>query len=195
MSVPRRLRFEILRRDGYRCRYCGVTSGDTALVVDHVLPESLGGATEAANLVTACAPCNSGKGSVAPDQPVVEEVAHDAERWTRAVELVARWRSEHYGLIANGIARVDDAWDSWGVGSGKSRRTIPRPSDWDISIQRFLELGLSADALVHFVSVAMNARQVHPTETWVYFCGCCWAEVRLVQRHAAGIVEDEERGL
>jgi len=195
VAIPRRLRFEVLRRDGYRCRYCGATAEDTALTIDHVLPEALGGLTEAANLATACAACNSGKSSVAPDQPIIEEVAHDAERWTRAIEVVAKWRGEHHQLIADAVEAFDLAWEGWSIGSGKSKRSIPRPSDWETQVVRFLELGLPPAAVVRFVNIAMEAQHVHATETWTYFCGCCWREVRLIQRHAAGIIRDEERGL
>ncbi|MFJ6561989.1 HNH endonuclease [Streptomyces sp. NPDC091412] len=71
MSVPARLRFEVLRRDGFRCRYCGVTAADAELTVDHVTPIALGGADALDNLVTACGPCNNGKTSTAPDDVVM----------------------------------------------------------------------------------------------------------------------------
>lgn len=55
------LRFEILARDGFRCRYCGVTAESATLHVDHVVPRSMGGRDDAANLVAACSDCNMGK--------------------------------------------------------------------------------------------------------------------------------------
>lgn len=55
------LRFAILRRDGFRCVYCGATPERAALRVDHVIPRSAGGPTEEFNLVTACHTCNAGK--------------------------------------------------------------------------------------------------------------------------------------
>lgn len=54
-------RFEVLTRDGYRCRYCGVTAQDARLHIDHVLPIAHGGKDDISNLVAACADCNSGK--------------------------------------------------------------------------------------------------------------------------------------
>jgi hypothetical protein len=59
--LSKRARFEILKRDGFRCRYCGVTPQVRVLRVDHVVPVSKGGTNDAANLVTACDPCNAGK--------------------------------------------------------------------------------------------------------------------------------------
>lgn len=56
------LRFKVFMRDGFRCRYCGVSADDGAILhADHVIPESKGGPTILDNLVTACIDCNLGK--------------------------------------------------------------------------------------------------------------------------------------
>lgn len=56
------LRFKVFMRDGFRCRYCGVSvDSGTVLHADHVIPESKGGPTTLDNLVTACIDCNLGK--------------------------------------------------------------------------------------------------------------------------------------
>ena len=56
-----RLRFLILERDHFTCRYCGRKAPDVALAVDHVRSLADGGADTEDNLVTACVECNSGK--------------------------------------------------------------------------------------------------------------------------------------
>jgi hypothetical protein len=61
-SIPKRLRFKVLRRDGYRCRLCGLTCDDgVTLEVDHMIARAKGGRTEEKNLWTLCHPCNNGK--------------------------------------------------------------------------------------------------------------------------------------
>lgn len=60
-TTSRRTRFKVLERDGYRCRYCGKTSDDIAIDVDHVVPVREGGSDDLDNLVAACVDCNSGK--------------------------------------------------------------------------------------------------------------------------------------
>ena len=56
------LRYDILKRDGYRCRICGATQADgVKLHVDHIIPVSKGGRTEPSNLQTLCERCNLGK--------------------------------------------------------------------------------------------------------------------------------------
>lgn len=56
------LRYDIMRRDGFRCQLCGMTVKDgVKLHVDHVIPVSKGGKTEPSNLRTLCERCNLGK--------------------------------------------------------------------------------------------------------------------------------------
>jgi 5-methylcytosine-specific restriction endonuclease McrA len=57
------LRYRVLSRDDSRCTRCGATpqTHGVSLHVDHIVPVSMGGKTELANLQTLCAPCNLGK--------------------------------------------------------------------------------------------------------------------------------------
>jgi rubredoxin len=58
------LRFEILKRDDYRCQMCGVNAKDGAtLEIDHIHPVSKGGTNELDNLQVLCRDCNAGKGA------------------------------------------------------------------------------------------------------------------------------------
>ena len=58
----------VLERSNYRCHYCGKTSAEAhtdgkRLAIDHVHPLRLGGDESDDNLVAACGPCNSIKGT------------------------------------------------------------------------------------------------------------------------------------
>lgn len=58
------LRYDIMKRDGFRCKLCGASASDgLKLHVDHIIPVSKGGKTESHNLRTLCEQCNLGKGS------------------------------------------------------------------------------------------------------------------------------------
>lgn len=63
-GVSLKQRFRILARDGFKCQYCGATVDCTQLVVDHRISRKDEGSNEDSNLVTACDPCNSGKGAL-----------------------------------------------------------------------------------------------------------------------------------
>lgn len=56
------LRYDILKRDNFRCQICGSTAKDgVKLHVDHITPVSKGGLTIPSNLRTLCDRCNLGK--------------------------------------------------------------------------------------------------------------------------------------
>jgi 5-methylcytosine-specific restriction endonuclease McrA len=61
--VRQALRWQLFKRDHFRCRYCGASPGtrDTVLVIDHVIPVKNGGSSTIDNLVTACERCNQSK--------------------------------------------------------------------------------------------------------------------------------------
>lgn len=62
--VTPKLRYSVLQRDGFRCKICGRSEADGAVLhVDHIIPVSKGGKTEMSNLQTLCDYCNIGKGA------------------------------------------------------------------------------------------------------------------------------------
>jgi 5-methylcytosine-specific restriction endonuclease McrA len=79
VRVPRAIQRKISRRalfarDGWKCAYCGTTSG--RLTLDHIVPRSKGGESIWENVVTACAPCNLRKGDRTLEQVGMELRTH-----------------------------------------------------------------------------------------------------------------------
>ena len=102
VRIPDSLRFAVLQRDGYRCRYCGAgphTGHD--LRVDHIVPVIEGGLLlDSNNLATACQLCNSGKGAALLEQPIPRSVLE-------TLVLVL----EEYGLDPKQVwTDVEDCW-------------------------------------------------------------------------------------
>lgn len=60
--IPKGMRFDVLKRDNFTCRYCGAQPPAVVLHLDHVKAVANGGLNERENLVTACLACNIGKG-------------------------------------------------------------------------------------------------------------------------------------
>jgi hypothetical protein len=111
--LSKRLRFEILKRDGFRCRYCGANSSQVLMHVDHVVPVADGGGDDPANLVTACADCNLGKSDVPLDQsrlnpasPTQSMIDH-AEQIRAYMDAVA----EVEQLRVDMTVEIDQKWD------------------------------------------------------------------------------------
>ncbi len=88
-------RKNILRRDGYRCQYCGTTT--SPLTVDHVIPRSRGGADSWENLTCACVKCNNKKGNRTPDE-------------ARMRLLSVPKKPHHVLFLKHYLGKVDEAW-------------------------------------------------------------------------------------
>lgn len=78
MAISKRLRYEILRRDQYTCRFCGASAPHVQLEIDHVIPRSAGGADAAGNLQVLCEDCNAGKSATMPERWLVTETKRAA---------------------------------------------------------------------------------------------------------------------
>lgn len=182
-NVTKRLRFEIFRRDGFRCRYCGLPAAETGegLTIDHVIPKALGGTNEPGNLVTACKDCNSGKTSSGPDEAHVAQVADDALRWAAAVRQVhddAQGDLHRFEKDVRAFARY------WSEESDE-----PLPGGWKASVREFLAQGLSRADLLHYVDTASNVDRLRGEDArFRYFCGCCWNVITDRQKRAMELV-------
>lgn len=173
MSVSKRLRFEVLRRDKNTCVYCGATAADGPLTVDHVIPKSLGGTDHPNNLVTACRDCNSGKSSSAPGAPVVEEARLDARRWKRTLEAVAAERTDRRLEVVEAWNVVERMWP-WSE----------PPEDWKKSVEAFVHRGLTAFDIEFYMHKAIDAGTGYD-HVWRYFCKVAWSEVGKIADTAA----------
>jgi hypothetical protein len=76
VPISKRLRFKVMRRDGFRCQICGLTQKDgVRLEVDHKTPVAMGGKNVIQNLWTLCHPCNNGKSDDFLNEPNDSELA------------------------------------------------------------------------------------------------------------------------
>lgn len=102
-KISTRLRFEIFKRDGFTCRYCGRKSPEVVLELEHIVPVADGGSDDEMNLATACWDCNSGKGAVPLLEIMTGESPHDKaililekERQLREYEAVRAMQERRY---------------------------------------------------------------------------------------------------
>jgi len=183
MAVSKRLRYEILRRDGNRCWYCKATEGP--LTIDHVTPVALGGSDDPTNLVAACKDCNAGKSASNPDAPLVAEVDERAAQFALALNRVIEERAAKYAGEAKLLRWFSKIWCSW------TSTPEDRDADWETSILRFRAAGVSPDFMERAVGSAMGNQKVRSGKVWRYFCGICWNEVKAIQKQATLIVQPD----
>ena len=182
MTISKRTRFEVLRRDSHKCHYCGAGAPEATLQIDHVIPVSLGGSDKPSNLVAACHECNSGKSSIRPDAELVDEVDVKAEQWAAAREVAARRIQARREEMEAAQERFLTVWRRWDPEGDQL------PSDWRESIERWLRRGLTEQQLADALSVALGARFISDVRVFRYMAG-------VIKRTLEELDEETERVL
>lgn len=194
MAISSRLRFEILRRDNFTCRYCGANADASPLTIDHVIPTALGGPDTAENLVAACQDCNAGKSSTTPDAETVADVSADALMWAQAK---AQARDEHLEAAHRWDLELDAFHGIWTNYGHEDRDGVfhheTLPADWRTTVCQFLNDGLPFAAIEEFIHITMSARLSARTDRFRYFCGCCHNRIRDLDQRALAIYEDMKK--
>ncbi len=96
--LSKKIRFEVFKRDQFKCQYCGSSAPDVVLHVDHINPVSKGGDNDLLNLITSCEPCNNGKRArLLDDKSVVEKqkkMLDELDNRREQLSMVLQWRDE-----------------------------------------------------------------------------------------------------
>jgi HNH endonuclease len=187
LAVSKRLRYEVLRRDNYTCRYCGAKAPDVKITVDHVVPVALGGTDEPSNLVAACDACNDGKTSASPDAPLVADVAADALRWSQAMTAAAGEMLAKASGDVDARTHFEHTWSRYG--SGPKREPLPKDPGWQNTVDNLLRAGLPMAVLEQCVEIAMGQRRVSAENVFRYMCGVAWRKVRELRERAGETVQ------
>lgn len=170
--ISKRLRFEIFKRDGFKCKYCGATNDASQLHVDHVIPVSRGGSNDPLNLVTACILCNSGKSDVPLSSlPESIEIRHKAEKKAKkSLEAMARTAIEKTELIDNCQWAVADifmeAFNEDGI-----------RKDWLASIRMFVSR-MDLHDVIEAMTISTLKMPHNKRKCFLYFCGICWRIIK-----------------
>lgn len=171
-AISTKARFDIFKRDGFICQYCGAHPPMAVLHVDHITPVAGGGGNESSNLVTSCDKCNLGKGarslSAVPQslQSRAEEIK-DREAQLRGYSKI---------MEKSRARREKDVWrvaqvlmDAFGYDNEYPTKRLQ-------TIRIFVDkLGVfevldSADTAV--------TKPFHDDRCFKYFCGICWRKMQ-----------------
>lgn len=136
-SIGPKVRFEVFKRDNFKCQYCGQTAPDVVLHIDHIIPVKDGGTNDITNLITACSDCNLGKGArKLDDNAVVEKQRCQLEELNERREqlkMMAKWREELLKLedqqLSIAVKRINDLMKCWSLnqtGENNVRKCIKK---------------------------------------------------------------------
>lgn len=123
MAISKKIRFEIFKRDGFQCQYCGKTPPEVVLEIDHIKPRKRKGKDNEENLITACFDCNRGKGAeelkIAP--PKTEERIKHLEEKEEQLNEYLRLQEKQLRRIEKDIDFVNKVFGDLSKISGDSR--------------------------------------------------------------------------
>lgn len=180
MSISKKKRFEIFKRDNFTCQYCGKVSPQVVLEVDHIIPKSKKGSDKPENLITSCFDCNRGKGanslgdSLSPLNEVMEK---DKERQAQ-VDAYNRWLRSKRTRKQKEVRRVSDAFID---------ATNRDPTEWVMCAEMCdrAEYFLDKLAAEKVVDAAIITARFANKKHWAtsstltkYFCGVCWKMIK-----------------
>ena len=96
-ALTKKTRFEVFKRDSFKCQYCGESAPDVILHVDHINPVASGGDNVITNLITSCLICNLGKGArkLSDSSAVLKQKKQldDLNERRQQLEMMMEWRS------------------------------------------------------------------------------------------------------
>lgn len=170
--ISKKIRFDIFKRDFFKCQYCGTHPPETVLEVDHIQPFSKGGTDDINNLITSCFNCNRGKSDRELNQvpnSLVSNIEIAKEKLKQYKEF-QKLNNQLLKSIEIDIDLVDEVFKSYFNGykcSEKFRNS---------TIKMFNEK-LGVFDVIDSMHIA-GRRNLDSGETLKYFCGVCYNKIR-----------------
>ena len=191
--ISKKIRFEVFKRDGFQCAYCGKTPPEVILEVDHIEPVSMGGTDDINNLLTACFDCNRGKKNIKLDKIPAKlnenlEVLKEKEEQLKEYNKIIKKINKRYNKQTNELEEFLDEYFS------ENPDHIYRFDELfkRVTLKRFYEL-LGFDEIKESLYLAcekifrdyeniedddLKYWDAYRQETIKYFCGICWNKIR-----------------
>lgn len=172
-EIGKKTRFEVFKRDGFTCQYCGNHPPAVVLHVDHIHPVAEGGTNDQDNLITSCEACNLGKGArLLSSVPV--SLASKAETLREREDQLSGYQD----LMAEKARREEiEAWDVAEIlwpSVIDTRQCVARDL---LSIKNFIRR-LGFYEVKELAEIAYTRKPYGGTAMFKYFCGCCWTRIR-----------------
>lgn len=168
------IRFEVFKRDGFVCTYCGRRPPQVTLEVDHIIPRAEGGDDGMENLTTSCWDCNHGKGAKSLDErapvPDLEERAELIRERERQLRLYHAAKAEER---SRRDAQLDRVWNHWfevwnAVEESLPTYYVPKES----ALLRYID-AIGPDEVMDAMDIAGRKFSDLTTTPLRYFYGVC----------------------
>lgn len=173
MAISKTIRFEVFKRDGFKCSYCGKAPPTVILEVDHIQPKSKKGKDDINNLLTACFDCNRGKKNILLDKapPKLKEnldVLKEQEQQLREYRKFIKKIERRFQKDIEDINFIySEYFGGWEFSDNFKK----------FSLKRFLQL-LPKHQIIEALQIAYNKYPTNKDRVIPYFCGICWNKIK-----------------
>jgi hypothetical protein len=172
-AISKKLRFEIFKRDGFQCAYCGQAPPVVILEIDHIEPKSKGGKDDINNYITACFDCNRGKKDIPLDKiPTklsenIEVLKEREDQLSEYRKFIAKIERREKNDIEDINKIYTESYPGWELSD----------SFKSISLKRFLQ-SLPKHEIIEALKKSIykfpKNTQENRNAATSYFCGICW---------------------
>ncbi|MCK9350869.1 MAG: HNH endonuclease [Clostridiales bacterium] len=172
-GLSKKVRFEVFKRDSFKCAYCGKSPPAVTLEVDHIVPVADGGENDMSNLITSCHDCNSGKGAV-PLSRVPQQLSDNFAELKEHEDQIREYRKFIKGVnrrAAKDVADISAIFSETFTDKDLSQKFKK------VSLKKFLEL-LPKHEVEDAMEIATSVRPDDPENAVKYFCGVCWKKIK-----------------
>lgn len=174
-GLSKKTRFEVFKRDGFSCQYCGDHPPKVILHVDHIVAVAEGGGNDMDNLITACQSCNAGKAA----NPLSDVPQSLKDKAAEVAEREEQVRGYHAVMQVKRDRLEDESWDIAEIlQTGAAEDGFRK--DWRLSIKQFLEK-IGYHEVIEAAEIAASRKNEGGTR-FRYFCGICWRKVGEAQQ-------------
>jgi hypothetical protein len=162
-ALSTKVRFEVFKRDGFSCAYCGATpANDITLEVDHIVPVSKGGKDDMSNLITSCFKCNRGKGA--------KSLGTKESPLTQKIESVSLEQLEYYQQYLEAKQAYLDSCGSMAIEEYQDVSNANFSYQQYSTIKHYIDM-YGVEMVLDSIRIAGMKEFHYPPDRFKYICG------------------------
>lgn len=169
--ISKKMRFDVFKRDCFRCQYCGKSPPAVVLEIDHIHTVKAGGRTMLHNLLTACFDCNRGKGAALLSS-IPQSLSFHAEQIAERLAQVKAYERLIKQKVKQEEKQIDEVQNAFSLHFPDSAFSLK----FRQSVRNFIQI-LPTHEVVSYMHFACS-RILRKEDSLKYFCGVCWKNIK-----------------